>query len=363
MIYECERCLAALPPRVTACPACGDPFEEPVPADAVVPQGEQPSSLVFQAYPLPNTTVSASPTLVPVVKRGTVLAWLAGGAVLVIASAFVFPLAHWPRAGQSPLASRPSLPSPILRAHWVPPPSRPLLTKHDAPPTRVETHQTASRLTPSHTPRELSLKVISERFTHEYGYDIVVGEIKNVSRQRLEGLTLVTTFMDGDEHIVKTTKVPLPDPIGLRQTRPYRIVTAANPRVVRESTAFHAMDGTALITDRTRRTTVPKEAQADAAGETILKYANSLAAPANAGLLTYVGGLRESNTPGFIGIRMKASFSALTPEKQQKLIAHLWNLWHWVSRTSGDGVNIEDADGGLIGRVTKKGTSASAGEG
>ena len=34
MIYECEHCDAVLKPGLTACPRCGEAFDEPVPADA-----------------------------------------------------------------------------------------------------------------------------------------------------------------------------------------------------------------------------------------------------------------------------------------------------------------------------------------
>ncbi len=37
MIYECDQCSKALPPSVTACPTCGETFEDAVPADAEVP--------------------------------------------------------------------------------------------------------------------------------------------------------------------------------------------------------------------------------------------------------------------------------------------------------------------------------------
>lgn len=46
MVYECERCEAALPPGARACPNCGDPFDEPVPGDAHLPQRETPGPLV-----------------------------------------------------------------------------------------------------------------------------------------------------------------------------------------------------------------------------------------------------------------------------------------------------------------------------
>lgn len=38
MIYECDQCSKALPPGVTACPNCGEAFEDIVPADAEVPR-------------------------------------------------------------------------------------------------------------------------------------------------------------------------------------------------------------------------------------------------------------------------------------------------------------------------------------
>ena len=38
MIYECDQCSKALPPGVSACPSCGEVFDDVVPADAEVPK-------------------------------------------------------------------------------------------------------------------------------------------------------------------------------------------------------------------------------------------------------------------------------------------------------------------------------------
>lgn len=38
MVYQCEKCEAALPPSVLSCPQCGDSFDEAVPQDAEVPK-------------------------------------------------------------------------------------------------------------------------------------------------------------------------------------------------------------------------------------------------------------------------------------------------------------------------------------
>lgn len=38
MVYECDKCGAALPPGVRACGKCGEAFEDTVPADAEVPK-------------------------------------------------------------------------------------------------------------------------------------------------------------------------------------------------------------------------------------------------------------------------------------------------------------------------------------
>ena len=38
MIYECDGCRKALRPGVSACPSCGEAFEEAVPADAEMPR-------------------------------------------------------------------------------------------------------------------------------------------------------------------------------------------------------------------------------------------------------------------------------------------------------------------------------------
>ena len=39
-VYECEECETALGPGWMACPRCGQPFDEPVPDDATLPQEE-----------------------------------------------------------------------------------------------------------------------------------------------------------------------------------------------------------------------------------------------------------------------------------------------------------------------------------
>ncbi len=38
MVYECDRCASALPAGVSACPCCGEKFDEAVPPDAILPK-------------------------------------------------------------------------------------------------------------------------------------------------------------------------------------------------------------------------------------------------------------------------------------------------------------------------------------
>jgi len=79
MIYECDKCTAALPPGVHACPKCGDAFEDAVPADAEVPSSgfkarpatalttyEQPALRVEPA-PVHSQAIAAQPALAEVV--------------------------------------------------------------------------------------------------------------------------------------------------------------------------------------------------------------------------------------------------------------------------------------------------------
>lgn len=53
MIYECDQCRAALPPRTRACPQCGEVFEDAVPADAELPPRGFSAAPARSAPPLP----------------------------------------------------------------------------------------------------------------------------------------------------------------------------------------------------------------------------------------------------------------------------------------------------------------------
>lgn len=55
MIYECDECCAALPADVTACPRCGEAFDEPVPPDATLPRRG------FSAAGSPPTIILGNP--------------------------------------------------------------------------------------------------------------------------------------------------------------------------------------------------------------------------------------------------------------------------------------------------------------
>ncbi len=55
MVYECDECCAALPADVTACPRCGEAFDEPVPLDATLPRRG------FRAVGPPPTIVLGGP--------------------------------------------------------------------------------------------------------------------------------------------------------------------------------------------------------------------------------------------------------------------------------------------------------------
>ena len=56
MIYECDQCSKALPPGVTACPNCGETFEDAVPADAEVPKrGFSAASQAAPSEPAPSS--------------------------------------------------------------------------------------------------------------------------------------------------------------------------------------------------------------------------------------------------------------------------------------------------------------------
>ncbi len=73
-IYECEHCETALGPGLLACPRCGQAFDEPVPADASVPDEREtfPPSQAFEDLP------PASP------RRATLFPRLAAGLTAVL---------------------------------------------------------------------------------------------------------------------------------------------------------------------------------------------------------------------------------------------------------------------------------------
>ena len=70
MVYECEKCGAALPSGVIACPKCGEAFDEVVPTDAEVPKKGFSARLadvapIIQTAPLGVEVKTAQPLLYP----------------------------------------------------------------------------------------------------------------------------------------------------------------------------------------------------------------------------------------------------------------------------------------------------------
>lgn len=63
MVYECDKCGKPLPPGVTACPACGERFDDAVPADASIPgPGFQQTPIRPDAQTVPTNGGQPAPT-------------------------------------------------------------------------------------------------------------------------------------------------------------------------------------------------------------------------------------------------------------------------------------------------------------
>ena len=63
MIYECDNCEATLGPGMTACPRCGELFDEPVPDDAQW-DGPDPVAVAVGVAEPPVSTEAAAPEVV-----------------------------------------------------------------------------------------------------------------------------------------------------------------------------------------------------------------------------------------------------------------------------------------------------------
>ena len=129
MVYECETCETVLTPGLTACPHCGQAFDDPVPEDATTEIPPPPSILGesesdSEAGLTPETVLSfpGSPELgrgglfVPLLPVSRTPRWKLWAktvaAALLLAGAVWLGYRHW---------AAPSTPHPVVAALSIPP--------------------------------------------------------------------------------------------------------------------------------------------------------------------------------------------------------------------------------------------------
>jgi len=105
MVYECDNCEAALAPGATVCPRCGQVFDEPVPADALLeweaaPPEAAPVEVAPEVAAPPRRQISRRPHRWP------------EAATFLLAGLCWFGYRHW----TAPAALKPaSAPAPVLQ--------------------------------------------------------------------------------------------------------------------------------------------------------------------------------------------------------------------------------------------------------
>ncbi len=246
MIYECDKCQAALPAGIMFCPRCGDQFEEAVPGDAQLPNRgftAKPARSAPVATPQPlaapqgYSQFSAPPPPAPqeaVWNRNVggpvalVLLLIGGVAFLIFGANFSSPPRHdSPGAAVVPLDS--ATPSP--GSSGASPPDA------GAPDTSTPVADAPQ------------LRLGSENFTKQDDYDIVSGEVTNISGEAIASVEAVTTFYDGAGNVVSTEDALIDfNPIGPGQTSPYKTMGEDNPLIRTEKTVFQVMGGAKIET-------------------------------------------------------------------------------------------------------------------
>ncbi len=106
MIYECDNCQVALGPGLTACPRCGQVFDEPVPADALWEEPAPDAGVETTAEP-PLLAEAAPPRQVSRRRRR----WPQAAALLLLPGLGWLVYSH----RRAPVAPTPSAPVPILQ--------------------------------------------------------------------------------------------------------------------------------------------------------------------------------------------------------------------------------------------------------
>ncbi len=149
MVCECDQCDAPLPPGATACPRCGEAFEDAVPADADLPEQDLGAAAspaepepTIPAAPLTGTPAvagdgpygAAPPSSQPLPRTSPKTPLLVGAAVLLV-PVLGFAIVHGVlthRSAPVPAASALVSPAPVPPAAPAPTPAAP---EPSPPPT------------------------------------------------------------------------------------------------------------------------------------------------------------------------------------------------------------------------------------
>ena len=278
MIYECDQCSKALPPGVTACPSCGETFEDAVPADAEVPKRGF-SAVPFAAGAAPAGRAAPTDTVAPALQEQTPCGsvagydWLeppaptpqrstpatsswnqniSGKGMLTIVGLIVLGCIIFSAASNSDKTG--SFASSSSAGATTAPDSVHQATAASGPDTPTSDTSTSDALANAGSDSSGSssanvppLAKGSENFSRESDYDIVSGEITNIGGDKLDDVEAVTTFYDSNGGVVTTADAVIDfNPLMPGQTSPYKTMNPDNPLIKTEKTEFHTMNGPLL---------------------------------------------------------------------------------------------------------------------
>lgn len=381
-VYECGTCEAALPPGVRACLKCGEQFEEAVPDDAVVPpRGFTMRSDAPEILP-PVTSVNESGSSPPAdathPAHSSGYPWLdapsptpqkpsmwntpVGGPALlaIVILAGLGWLVHGMSGSSGETLSRPGSVSP------APPLSdgAPVDETPASPSTDPSTTDTA--------PSGPQLRVGSENFTKESEYDIISGEVTNISGESLGNVEAVTTFYDASGNVVKTEDALIDyNPILPGQTSPYKTMGTDNPLIKREKTTFQVLGGAEIETT----TSAPPASHSDNApsGGSSAAYGGDPSVPVaafrarlklarNRDISRCVRSVREGDDIGVLELKVSHDYMARTTTQRAEMRKHFLSLWRKVSleadatlSVEDNFISTEDSSGVVLGTLSSSG--------
>lgn len=351
-VYECGKCEAALPPGVRACPKCGDEFEEVVPGDAVVPP---------KGFSVRHNASETQPPLMPTAttpEKPSVWNKPVGGPVLlaIIVLAGVGWLSHGLTNSSGDIPSKSASTLPVS-------------TPSDNE-SASDTSASPDRNTTSPDPQ---LRVGSENFTKESDFDIVAGEITNISGESLGNVEAVTTFYDASGNVVKTEDALIDyNPILPGQTSPYKTMATDNPLIKREKTAFQVLGGSEIETTTSMPAPSPSSDRAAGEGSSndhsanpsvpVAAFRARLNLARNSDIKRCIQSVSEGDDVGVLEMRTSREYMTRTAAQKAEMRQHFLNLWRKVSLDADSSlsaednfISIEDSNGNVLGTLSSKG--------